>query len=670
MSPEQVRGKTAGPRSDIFSFGLILYELLAGKRAFHGETSVEIMTAILKQDPPDLPDTVPASLRAIVMHCLEKDPANRFQSAKDLGFALAHSSGSSAKLPAHAAPWRKRWIWAAPVLAALAAAALGGHFLWRASEPPQWSGAMLGGPEIAIQPRISPGGQLLAFEAMDRGLTQVAVMKPETGNWSLLTHSRDHGLVWTLSWSADGSAIYYDRMADVFQGVYSVPVLGGDEHLVLADAGMPVGLPDGSLLLVRRNEQRQQQYYRYWPESGQLKALPIVAGWPMGSLHYGDDRMIAGKNQAMVLGREIGKEPYRLFTVDLVSDAVRSLNIPEVERFPTLGVSGDGQSILATGRGHGLNPILTIPPGGGPIRILFTATSDVWSLEGGPAGSIFADLGERPGEVIRISEAGGAPERIADFRELVPTDLILVLPDGRSVVAAVVNGHDRLMAVRRGSEAVPLISTGEETSTPFCLAGPGKIAFALGPPPHTTIAIAEIQNGRIVQKFSPGKGDIDSLAASADGTTFYFASAGAVWAISLSGGEPHRIAAGDSAVIEPSGKALIVQRAESGRIHLFRVPLGGGAEKEISLDPSFILVGWPLSPGALDSKGRLLITLALRDSWFNPLAIVDTATGRLTRIPGDDSSDYHTAAWTPDGHIVTIQLGLRAALWKFAPHPK
>ena len=76
-------------RSDIFSFGVILYEMLSGRRAFQGETAVETMTAILKQELPELPDTAPSGVRQIVHHCLEKDPGNRFQSARDLSFALS-----------------------------------------------------------------------------------------------------------------------------------------------------------------------------------------------------------------------------------------------------------------------------------------------------------------------------------------------------------------------------------------------------------------------------------------------------------------------------------------------------------------------------------------------------------------------------------------------------
>ncbi len=110
MSPEQVRGMAADHRSDIFSFGAILYEMLAGGRAFQRDTSVETMTAILKEEPPELVESgraIPPAVYRIVRRCLEKEPEQRFQSAKDLAFALEAVSGTSgptAALPPGAAP--------------------------------------------------------------------------------------------------------------------------------------------------------------------------------------------------------------------------------------------------------------------------------------------------------------------------------------------------------------------------------------------------------------------------------------------------------------------------------------------------------------------------------------------------------------------------------------
>jgi eukaryotic-like serine/threonine-protein kinase len=133
MSPEQVRGEAGDHRSDLFSFGIVLYELVAGQRAFRRPTSPETMLAILRDDPPEIAPGVaaamPAGLLRVIHHCLEKNPAERFQNASDIAFALealasapsaaTSSSGSTLAIPAVPARGERRWMRAAG-LAALA----------------------------------------------------------------------------------------------------------------------------------------------------------------------------------------------------------------------------------------------------------------------------------------------------------------------------------------------------------------------------------------------------------------------------------------------------------------------------------------------------------------------------------------------------------------------
>src|SRR5262245_11262641 len=113
MSPEQVRGQEEDTRAAIFSLGVILYEMLSGRRPFSGESTVEVMNSILKEDPPELTainTQVPRGLERLIRRCLEKKPEQRFHSAHDLGYALeVLSTSSGARLDtAMALPVRRR----------------------------------------------------------------------------------------------------------------------------------------------------------------------------------------------------------------------------------------------------------------------------------------------------------------------------------------------------------------------------------------------------------------------------------------------------------------------------------------------------------------------------------------------------------------------------------
>ena len=132
MSPEQVKGHPADQRSDLFSFGAILYEMLSGSRAFHRDSAAETISAILREDPPDLSATnrnVPPGLDRIVSHCLEKSPGSRFQSAGDIAFDLESLATAPAAVSGVLRPARRRLGWRAAVGLALVVASAVAFFL-------------------------------------------------------------------------------------------------------------------------------------------------------------------------------------------------------------------------------------------------------------------------------------------------------------------------------------------------------------------------------------------------------------------------------------------------------------------------------------------------------------------------------------------------------------
>jgi eukaryotic-like serine/threonine-protein kinase len=177
MSPEQVRGEVVDHRSDLFSFGVVMYEMLCGKRAFAGDSSVEVMNAILKDEPPALPASVPSALARIVQRCLEKERERRFQSAADLGFALQALSLSPA--PAERPKRRAWWKWAA-LLAAASVAVAALYWLSRPLPPPRVTGMVRIAQDSRLIdwtfcPLLSDGSRLFYATSDDVPAYQVSV---------------------------------------------------------------------------------------------------------------------------------------------------------------------------------------------------------------------------------------------------------------------------------------------------------------------------------------------------------------------------------------------------------------------------------------------------------------------------------------------------------------
>jgi hypothetical protein len=392
MSPEQARGQIADARTDIFSLGLVLFEMLSGRRAFDGPNSTAAVAGILERPTPSLAPAVSPALDAVIGRCLAKDREERWQSARDLGFALAAITGqdertSGAAVETQRHPGR-RGLLALAAVAAMGLAFAAGALFIRSQATSPWSGSPLGGPEMALNPRLSPDGHLLAFQAMDHGVTQVAVMKPESGNSVTLTHRRDRGAVLQVSWSLDGTTIFCDRWTGVPGGVYSVPTLGGEERLVLENARAPEALADGSLLLARLNAQRESQVFRYWPETGRLQDFPLEIG-TSGTYERGFRRVPGGK-LAIASGFALGsgQKEVGLFGIELATSAVHRLppSVQEAARIRAWCPSHDGKSVLAAVPASSLWRVVEMPMSGqARERSLFTTTnSAVWYLDSGP----------------------------------------------------------------------------------------------------------------------------------------------------------------------------------------------------------------------------------------------------------------------------------------------
>jgi eukaryotic-like serine/threonine-protein kinase len=255
MAPEQVRGEAADHRADIFAFGAVFYEMLSGRPAFGGDSTVERMTAILKDDPPALLADIPPHLDRVVHRCLEKSPSQRFQSAKDIAFALeAMSASTSAAMPLAVPPARRRW-W--PL--ALGAAVLGGVAIGAVATRQ----AAPAGPGVVTfeartfdrlpitNARFMPDGKTIVYSAAPSGSPpELFVVNPAAEAPQPLGLSNAHLL--SISSKGELAVIVAPRFLDqrLYGGTLARVTIGSSPRAVAEDVREADWSPDGSAMAI------------------------------------------------------------------------------------------------------------------------------------------------------------------------------------------------------------------------------------------------------------------------------------------------------------------------------------------------------------------------------------------------------------------------------------
>jgi serine/threonine protein kinase/Tol biopolymer transport system component len=399
MSPEQVRGEETDSRSDIFSFGVVFYEMLTGQRAFKRETHAETLTAILREEPPTLNDTGwqgPPELQRILGRCLEKNVTRRFQSVSDLAFAIESLSGtSSAKtVPLRESQPKSSRAWLPWVIAA---ALLIGIAVWEIARPPAAPANPLEKAHFtritdfeSVDAAISADGRFVAFVSDHDGPYDVWLTQVGSGRLLNLTHGKAGPLpapLRNLGFSGDGSEIWIGG-GDAGMRLRMLPLTGGTPRNFLGEKAVNVAWsPDGErivyhtfgggdpMFVADRNGANARQifidrpgihnHFPTWSPDGRwiyfvhgtpdTRDMDLYRIDPAGGnperLTYRDtdiaDPTLVGNGTVFYVARDTdGSGPW-LWAFDLKSRESRRASIG-LEQYTSVEASADGRKLVAT----------------------------------------------------------------------------------------------------------------------------------------------------------------------------------------------------------------------------------------------------------------------------------------------------------------------------------
>ncbi len=576
MSPEQASGGVVDARSDIFSFGVVLYEMVTGRRPFVGNSSAEIHAALLKEQPKPPSELVPdvsKELERTILRCLRKEPGRRFQNIADVKIELQEvkeESDSQASAPAGAPPVKGRSrrgfaVWAVAGVLLLAASAA--VMLWRLRRPalPPPSVVQITSERWAGAGSFSPDGTQIAYaSAGDDG-----------GNWDIWLKivgeaearrlTTDPAAEGYPAWSPDGTQIAFLRYYGAAMRGFSVYATGAI-HIV-----SPLGGP------ARRLSDFPARLQLSWSPDGRWLA---AAKAPSGNDPPGGIHLISGANGEL-----------------------RALTLPKPRAYDlSPSFSPDGKTLAYASCEGGGNPtcdvhVLSLDselrPRGEPrplTRQLAWMSGLSWTRDGRTI--VYASGGGAAGDLWRVpADGSAAPERV-ELAGKVNSPSTAHSRDRLAFVRQV--GDADLYGLRLGGSPTPLVqSTFLELQPQYSPDGL-RIAFVSGRGGHGTEIWLAGADGSSPTRLTRGPGRGQGYPGwSPDGLSIVFDSQAeggriTVWTIGVDGSGLRQITHGPGDDILPSwsrdGRFIYFASNRTGRHEIWRVAAEGGTEEQVSRD--------------------------------------------------------------------------------------
>jgi Tol biopolymer transport system component/predicted Ser/Thr protein kinase len=389
MSPEQAEGKPVDSRSDIFSFGSVLYEMITGRRAFQGANKISTLSAILSKEPAPVGLDIPHDLEKTVTRCLRKDPSRRFQNMADLKVALEElkeesdsQHQTSIMAPHKTAPNWTRFLPKTVIILVLLIAGLA-IITWfylrsRSShDRGSFSSEVAPGGNLALfvsssggasQPSLSPDGKMLAFVAEANGRTDLFVGRVAGGERIRLTN--DDAEESMPSFSPDGERIAYTRLGSEakLSELRVVPTLGGQAVRVMDNALDAAWSPDGKRLAF------------IWRRPGEPDILAVSAadGTDVSAILKCDAALPffrtpswSPNGKSLAVGRSSGGSASELWLVPLAGSPPRRLSNDPPGVFSNKPVfTPDGRGVVHSSNRAGATNLWILPlDGGQPVRL-------------------------------------------------------------------------------------------------------------------------------------------------------------------------------------------------------------------------------------------------------------------------------------------------------------